>query len=65
MAATQNQRALATAEDDEILAKFNADENEIISLSDEERALFLDAVSPLIEEQRQKFGPEALALLGL
>jgi len=65
MAATQKQRALATAEDDEILAKFNADENEIISLSDEERALFLDAVSPLIEEQRQKFGPEALALLGL
>jgi TRAP-type C4-dicarboxylate transport system substrate-binding protein len=64
-AATQEQRALATAEDDEILAKFNPDENEIISLSDADRALFLEVVSPLIVEQRKKFGHETLALLGL
>ena len=64
-AATQEQRALATAEDDEILANFNLDENEIISLSDADRALLLEAVSPPIEEQRKKFGHETLALLGL
>ena len=64
-AATQEQRTLATAEDDAILKKFNSDENEIIGLSEAERTLFLDAVSPLIEEQRIRFGAGTLALLGL
>ena len=64
-AATQKQRELATAEDDEILAKFNSNETEIVRLTDAERALFIDAVSPLIEEQRAQFGSEALVHLGL
>ena len=65
LAATQKQRELATAEDDEILAKFDAKETEIVHLTDAERALFIDAVSPLVEEQRAQFGSEALAYLGL
>ena len=65
IAATHKQRQLAAAEDDEILAKFKPDENEIIRLTDTERALFLATVSPLIEEQRTRFGTETLAHLGL
>ena len=64
-AATQKQRELATAEDDAILTKFNPNDNEIIQLTDAERALFIKAVSPIIEEQRSRFGAETLALLGL
>ena len=56
--ATTIQRALAVEEDIELLKKLEDDDAEIIHLSDEERQKFIDAVSPIIEEQRAILGSE-------
>jgi TRAP-type transport system periplasmic protein len=56
--ATTIQRALAVEEDIELLKKLEDDDAEIIHLSDEERQKFVDAVSPIIEEQRAILGSE-------
>ena len=54
--ATDRQREFATAEDTDVLVKLNPDETEIVRLSDAERSLFVDAVAPIIDQQRDVFG---------
>ena len=41
-----------------MLAKLRQDQNDVIHLTDAERALFVDAVAPVIEEQRRIFGDQ-------
>lgn len=60
--ATQLQRALAVEEDIELLKKFDPEENEIIHLTKEERQKFIDAVAPIIDEQRAILGDELVDL---
>ena len=55
--ATRTQRELATAEDKDVLAKLDPDQNEIIHLTAAERAAFVDAVTPLLNDYRDKLGP--------
>jgi TRAP-type C4-dicarboxylate transport system substrate-binding protein len=55
-AATAEQRRLAGAEDDEILKQLNKTDVEIVELGNAERQRFVDAVQPLIEAQRARFG---------
>ncbi len=54
--ATAEQRRLAGAEDDEILKQLNKADVEIVELGNAERQRFADAVQPLIEAQRARFG---------
>lgn len=54
--ATVRQRQFATAEDTDVLAKLDPDETRIVRLSDAERALFVEAVAPVIEAQREALG---------
>jgi TRAP-type C4-dicarboxylate transport system substrate-binding protein len=54
--ATAAQRRLAAREDDEVLARLDPRQNDIIHLTEAERALFLEAVAPVLEAQRQRFG---------
>ncbi|MBT3989519.1 MAG: TRAP transporter substrate-binding protein DctP [Rhodospirillaceae bacterium] len=60
--ATRTQRALAIEEDVELLKKFDPAENDIIQLSDEKRQAFVDAVTPIIDEQRKIIGDELVDL---
>ena len=41
-----------------------AGETEIVRLSEPERALFVDAVAPVIDDQRARFGNELFDHLG-
>ncbi|HSE00711.1 MAG TPA: TRAP transporter substrate-binding protein [Burkholderiales bacterium] len=61
--ATVYQRRLAAAEDAEILPKLEAAGNEVIRLTDAERAAFLNAVEPVLEKHRKKMDPKLLACL--
>jgi TRAP-type C4-dicarboxylate transport system substrate-binding protein len=54
--ATVAQRRFAAAEDTDVLTKLSPAQNHIIGLTDAERALFIEAVAPLLTEQRQAFG---------
>ncbi len=54
--ATARQREFAAAEDSNVLARLNPDETEIVRLSDAERALFVEAVAPVIDQQRAALG---------
>jgi C4-dicarboxylate-binding protein DctP len=54
--ATGAQRTFAAEEDASILAKLAGTEAEIVTLTGAERAAFVAAVAPLIDEQRQIFG---------
>jgi TRAP-type transport system periplasmic protein len=56
--ATAVQRRLASAADDEVLTRLHPSQNEIVSLTATEHALFVAAVAPLVNEQRQIFGEE-------
>jgi TRAP-type C4-dicarboxylate transport system substrate-binding protein len=62
--ATAYQRRLAAAEDDEIMAKLDPAQNEVIRLTDAERAEFVRAVQPVLEKYRKRLGPELFAYLG-
>lgn len=62
--ATQAQRGFAGAEDDDILAKLNPAENEVVHLSNKERAQFERTVAPLIARQRKILGDELFACIG-
>jgi TRAP-type C4-dicarboxylate transport system substrate-binding protein len=62
--ATGYQRRLAAAEDAEIMAKLDPAENEVIRLSERERAAFVEAVRPVFEMQRRRLDPKLLAYLG-
>lgn len=61
--ATAYQRRLAAAEDAEILPKLEAAGNEVIRLTDAERAAFLNSVEPVLEKHRKKIDPKLLACL--
>jgi TRAP-type transport system periplasmic protein len=62
--ATAHQRRLASAEDTQVLSLLNPNETEIVRLSDNERTLFAEAVAPIIDDQRAKFGNELFDHLG-
>jgi TRAP-type C4-dicarboxylate transport system substrate-binding protein len=61
--ATAVQRCLATAADDEVLGRLHPAQNEIVRLTDAERALFVEAVASLVDEQRQVFGNQLFGYL--
>lgn len=61
--ATTAQRRLAAAEDDEVLARLQPDQHAIVHLTAAERAQFVEAVTPLLEEQRNAFGDGLFAYL--
>jgi TRAP-type C4-dicarboxylate transport system substrate-binding protein len=61
--ATAAQRGFAAAEDDAVLDQLDPDENQVLRLSEEERGSFIEAVKPLVEEQRSIFGEALFAQL--
>jgi TRAP-type transport system periplasmic protein len=61
--ATALQRRLAATEDDSVLAKLDPAQNEIVELTEDERAKFIEILSPLIKEQRQVFGNDLIDLV--
>lgn len=63
LAATETQRALADAEDGEMLTKLAETDAELVHLSDAERAQFVAAVAPVIDEQRERFGDALMQYL--
>jgi TRAP-type C4-dicarboxylate transport system substrate-binding protein len=60
--ATSVQRRLAMEADDEVLARLHPAHNEVVRLTDAARALFVEAVTPLVDEQRQVFGNKGHAV---
>jgi TRAP-type C4-dicarboxylate transport system substrate-binding protein len=62
--ATAYQRQLAAAEDAQILSKLDPARNEVIRLSDDERAAFVRAVEPVLEKYRRQLDPKLFAALG-
>ena len=62
--ATARQWQLAAAEDAEILAKLDPRENEVIRLTDAERAQFVAAVRPVREKYRKELDPKLFTYLG-
>jgi TRAP-type C4-dicarboxylate transport system substrate-binding protein len=61
--ATTYQRQLAAAEDAEILRKLDPAQNELIRLADAERAAFVRAVEPVLDQYRRAFDPKLFAAL--
>ena len=61
--ATKVQRRLAAMEDDDILARLDPRENEVVRLSDKERAVFEEAVAPVVARQRERLGGSLFELL--
>ena len=59
--ATVLQRKLAAAEDDEVLRKLDPKQNEVIHLTDAERAEFVSAVQPVLDKYRKKIDPKLFA----
>lgn len=53
--ATRAQRGFAAAADSEVLAALDGAENEIVTLTDEERRLFAASVAPVIARQTERF----------
>ncbi len=62
--ATQAQRDFAAAEDADIMAALGSLDNEIIDLTERERAAFRDAVAPLLAAQRDVLGEALFDLVG-
>lgn len=61
--ATAYQRQLAAAEDAEIMVKLDPAQNDVIRLTDAERALFMRAVQPVLEKYRKRLDPALFAYL--
>lgn len=61
--ATMLQRQLAAAEDAAVLEKLDPRENEVIHLTDAERAAFVDAVQPVLARGREELDPKLFAYL--
>jgi TRAP-type transport system periplasmic protein len=61
--ATALQRELAAMEDVEALGRFDPRENEIIRLTDAERATFVKAVEPVLIKYRNEFDPKLFGYL--
>lgn len=62
--ATAYQRQLAAAEDAEMLKKFDPAKNELLRLTDAERAGFMAAVQPVLDKYRKQLGDKLFAQLG-
>ena len=62
--ATAYQRQLAAAEDAAILEKFDPARNDLIRLTDAERAAFIKAVQPVVDKHRKQLGDKLFACLG-
>jgi TRAP-type C4-dicarboxylate transport system substrate-binding protein len=62
--ATLYQRQLAEAEDVDVLAKLDPAMNDVIRLTDSERAEFVRAVEPVLDRHRARFDPALFAALG-
>jgi len=62
-ASTQEQRRLAAAADEEVLACLSGTDVEIVRLAEAERKLFVQAVAPLVEEKKAAYGPDLFGLL--
>ena len=56
--ASKFQRALAASEDEDVLAKIDARENDLIRLTPEEYAAFRKAVEPVLSKHRGEFAPK-------
>lgn len=61
--ATAYQWQLAAAEDAEIMAKLDPRENDVVHLTDAERAQFIAAVRPVQEKYRRELDPKLFAYL--
>ena len=57
--ATRAQRQFASTEDEAVMGQLDPAQNEVVSLTPDERAEFIARLAPLIDEQRAEFG-EAL-----
>jgi len=62
--ATAYQHQLAAAEDAEILPKLDPSRNEVIRLTDAERAAFIKAAQPVLDRHRKELDPKLFAYLG-
>jgi len=62
--ATALQLDLAAAEDAQILAKFDPRRNEVIYLTDAERAAFVAAAQPVLLKYRRELDPQLFAWIG-
>ncbi len=56
--ATRAQRGFAATEDDEMVEALRAANNELVFLSDAERNGFIDAMAPIVAQQRAKLGDD-------
>ena len=61
--ATQEQRRLAAADDEEILDKLADEDVNIVALTKEERSQFRDAVAPVIDELQNQLGNELFSYI--
>lgn len=61
--ATEAQRGFAQAEDAEVLALLDPSQNDIVELSDAERAAFKKAVQPLVAKHRARLGDRLFELV--
>ncbi|HXF66711.1 MAG TPA: TRAP transporter substrate-binding protein [Burkholderiales bacterium] len=62
--ATAFQHRIAAAEDEQVLARLDPAENEVISLTDAERAAFVRATEPVLAKYRDELDPKLFAYLG-
>jgi TRAP-type C4-dicarboxylate transport system substrate-binding protein len=62
--ATAQQRRLAASEDEDVLAKLDPRENEVVRLTPEEHEVFVAAVEPVRAKRRREIDPELFTLLG-
>lgn len=60
--ATAAQHEFAQAVDEDVLAKLDPAKNEIVHLTDQERAAFASAVAPVVEAESAKLGRELVDL---
>lgn len=61
--ATQLQRQLAAAEDEEMLKRLDPAENEVVTLTTSEHQAFVAAVKPVTDKYRKELGEEWFGLL--
>ena len=62
--ATARQRQLAISEDDDVLARLDPRETEVIELTPAEQATFISAVQPVVDKYRHRFAPDLFEDLG-
>ena len=61
--ATARQRQLAISEDDDVLARLDSRQTEVIELTPAEQATFISAVQPVVDKYRSRFAPELFEYL--